>query len=366
MPKRSSNRILYLRTFRERKPDHHVVVSLAAAVSRLGKLIVVGPDEGEASLQHYWRSRFGNTDLRQHVEYVATSDDQWRRVIHFQISKANCIFLYLTPKRRRFPSLRPPRMREYSFQEFYSTPLREASSGYGLLHEVTYLHRLQKLRKTIVLCTIKDFRYINRILNMAPFIGYSSDMAPLTSHVIFRNTPKGPRAVTPRFSSYDRQLVSLLSAHSIAPFARSQIRNPIRSGFSQHLESLVRRVVREEKRGKGGRRAGGPNPTVLLGKSSEPRRLPPDSARKLIQFTNVEDLLYIPRYEISDVRLAEVLIILGEEQAKRGCPSCKGPLSHVFFFVRALPRQADDLIRGRCQQCFEPLTVEDGVLIWFG
>jgi hypothetical protein len=365
MPQHNGSRILYLRTFRTAKSDYQLVASLAMTVSGLGRLIMVGPDEDKARLQRHWRKRFGNeADLHQYVEYVACSNEQWRRVINYQISMASCILFHFSPKRNRFPAIRPPKMSQNSFEEFFQAPLQEASSGHGLLHEITYLRRLDKLQSTIVLCTSRNFPYINHLFELAPFIGYTSQMAPLTYGFHFKNTPKGPRALTPRFSAFDKQLVSLLGSYRIVSFSPNQIRDPIRSGFSEKLRSLVLGVIRQEKRRKESRQVVRPHVNVLLGKSNKPRRLPPDNARKIIQFTNVEDLLHIPPDEIADVDVTEILSILDEDEAREGCPSCKAPLSRIFFYVRSLHREANDGVNGRCQLCFARLAVTDGTLHW--
>ena len=362
----NGNRILYLRTFREMKPDHDLLASLVMTVSGFGKLVIVGPAEDEVLLRRYWHSRYGSDDdLDRHVEYIISSDDQWRRAVHFQISKADCILFYLTPKGNKFPKIQSPKAKIKNFEEYYSIPFLDRSTGDGLLHEIVYLRRLNKIRQTIVLCTSRDFRHINKVFNLAPFIGFSSDYAPLLGFAAFKNTPKGMTAMTPRLSAFDLQLVSLLNAYSIVPFNINQVRDSLRSGFSQGLREPVQRIVRKEKWRRKiwwWRRL---RPDTLLGKSTKPRRLPPDDARKVIQFTNVEDLLYIPRYEITDVSLTEILGILAEEKVNSGCPGCGAPLSRIFFFVRSLHREANDVIRGRCQQCFEPVMIENDTLIWY-
>lgn len=336
-------------------------------ISGLGKLVIVGPAEDETLLRRYWSNRYGsNANLDRSVEYVISNDDQWRLTIHLQIWKADCILFHLAPKGSNFPQIRRPKMRRFGFEEYYSAPLHDGSSGYGLLHEIVYLRRLGRIRQTIVLCTSKDFKYIDQILRLAPLMGgVGPDLAPLLSGYWFKNTPKGLQATTPRFSAFDKQLVSLGYAHTIITFTMNQVRDPLRSGFSQKVRPVVQRVVRNGKwrrKFSWWRRS---RPNTLLGKSSRPRRLPPDNGRKIIQFTNVEDLVYIPRFEITEISLAEVLDLLSKEEIELGCPSCNAPLSRIFFFVRSLHRESDDLIRGRCQQCLEPVTVENSELIWF-
>jgi hypothetical protein len=355
MTKRESKRILYLRTFREKRPDHLLVASLVLAVDGLGKLIVVGPKDGEISLRQYWSKAFGESvELDNRIEYVVCSDDQWRTTIHWEISKADCVLLYLSPKRNRFPKIRLPKIKKYDVSAYFSKPFLDSASGRGLLHEVAYLYRLGKLHRTIVLCASEDLAHIKRLI-------YLSSMTPLGSYA-FSTTLKGPRPVTPRLIAADKQLARLEHAFGIIGFTRSQISSPARSDFLFTLRPLVVRVIHEPKHQKGARRTPWWRPSVLLGTSSEPRRLPPDNERKIIQFTNVEDLIDIPPYEITDVDFKEVLAILDETQ--RRCPSCKAPISSMFFYIRGLYGGARDLdaVKARCQECMVYLVLDDGVL----
>jgi hypothetical protein len=100
----------------------------------------------------------------------------------------------------------------------------------------------------------------------------------------------------------------------------------------------------------------------MTGKSAVPRRLPPDGARKIIQFTNVEDIVEIPSYEMVDVSHDEIFSILADEEVERGCPVCGSPLGMAFFYVRGLQRSADSPIKCRCQHCFTLMAVEEGRL----
>ncbi|MEV6844429.1 hypothetical protein [Actinoplanes sp. NPDC051411] len=358
MAAKQQNRILYLRTFRSR-PDHRLVVSLALAVANPGKLVIVGPAEDEARLRQWTRAHVSDDNtIHQHIEYIVCSDDQWRREVNLQISKASCVLLYMAPKRRKFPSLRAPKAGD--FEDFYSSPVKEPVTGPGLLREIVYLRRLDKLKSTLLLCAASDLPYFSRLLRDLPIhTGLGPDMTPLLGFYLFQNTPKGLQPMVPRISAYDRQLVNLRAARGLISFRKGVFSRSSQVKFSHDLTELVNQVIRDS-------RSSRVQPDVMLGRSPRPRRLPPDGARKIIEFTNVEDLLYIPRYEIADVGLAEVLEILAEPEANHECLSCGASLSDILFYVRGLDRAANSSIRGRCQFCFEPMIVESGQLRWWG
>ncbi len=103
----------------------------------------------------------------------------------------------------------------------------------------------------------------------------------------------------------------------------------------------------------------------MLGTSEQPRRLPPDGAKKIIQFTKVEDLCYIPTRELHDVSNTEAAGRLSPGRVEDGCPACRAPFASLFFFVRGLHRTAGDTVHARCQECFEPMFIDGDGLCWY-
>jgi hypothetical protein len=84
--------VLYLRTFRGAKSDNDMVADIMEALSGLAKLIVIGPAEAEISLKRYWSRRYGDgADPGARLDYVVSTNDSWRREVHWQISRANCV-----------------------------------------------------------------------------------------------------------------------------------------------------------------------------------------------------------------------------------------------------------------------------------
>ncbi len=88
-------------------------------------------------------------------------------------------------------------------------------------------------------------------------------------------------------------------------------------------------------------------PQELCGTSPRPRHLPPDNELKVIAFTDVENIFFIPSGKITEISHAEMLGSLSREAIRTGCPYCRGPIERMFFYTQA--RQ--DLPRAKCQAC---------------
>lgn len=363
MLRKIRSRVLYLRTFHGARSDNDMVAGFTEALSGVAKLVVMGPAEAEVSLKHYWSRRYGDGGaLRDRVDFVVCTDDTWRREVHWQIGSASCILFYLSAKNGSFPAHRPPRLRK-DLGNFYRAPLSGGSSGKGLLREIVYLRRLNKIPQTVLIIKQRDRQLVERMINL-PMIG--EDSGPLVGGYLFKSTPNGPQATTARFSALDKQLISLQKVYDIVPFNTSELgKAPAQSEFARDLRASVRSVIQKDRWRRVNPWDRQAHPDVLLGKSAIPRNLPPDDDKKIIQFTNVEDLLYIPRWEISDISMEEILDILSPDEVKSGCPGCGAPLSRLFFFVRSLQRKEGETIRARCQECLEPMIVKGDALSWY-
>jgi hypothetical protein len=351
----NSARILYLRTFKDMTSDHALVISLAMIISAIGRLVVIGSRDSEIALQAQWQKRFGNDlPFSDHIEYKQSDDSQWRRLVHQEISQADCVLLFMEPKGSKFPRLRPPKIGPpkigKGFIVDYIAQTVQQSTGSGLLHEIAYLERLRKIKRTIVLCQARNTSHVRQLI-------YQSSLH-LPAGFVFAKTRRGHwRAPTPRFSALDMQVGTLRNAAGVVEFRYKDLKN-LHSQFPAILKSTIERVCskpRAERTGSGAR-------AVLLGRSDKPRRLPPDGKRKIIQFTNVEDIVRIPPLELIEVSHDEVPSLLSEEST-RSCPYCERPLVHIFFYVLGLHRNPDDeFVLGRCQRCFGWVGIEDGIL----
>jgi len=97
----------------------------------------------------------------------------------------------------------------------------------------------------------------------------------------------------------------------------------------------------------------------VWGRSSQPRRLPPDGAAKIVEFTDVETVLFLPDGEITEIDPRELPVLLDRQAVARGCPYCGASLGHLFVFRRGLwpAGQAGEVAnsappcRAICQEC---------------
>ena len=84
---------------------------------------------------------------------------------------------------------------------------------------------------------------------------------------------------------------------------------------------------------------------------------PPDNAAKLIEFTDVEELLVLPAGEITEISHDQMLVVLHREAIAHGCPHCRAATDRIFFFVEGLHTARElaetelSTARARCQVC---------------
>jgi len=344
-------RILYLRPFKDMTSDNALIISLAINISAIGRLVVIGSADGEKALQVQWQKRFGDDQpFDDHIEYKQSGDRQWRRLVHQEISQADCVLLFMEPKGRKFPRLHSPKIGKGLAADYWAARPIQQSTGSGLLYEIAYLERLKKIKRTIILCEARNTSHVRQLI-------HQSFLHMPAGFVLIRAGPDRWRVPTPRFSALDMQIGSLHDSQAIVEFKYKDLRN-LHSQFSTTLNSLIERVCSKPRTGRG---VSPQASAMLLGRSDEPRRLPPDSARKIIQFTNVEDIIRIPPLELTEVSPDEVPHLLSEE-SPRICPYCEQSLSRIFFYVFGLHRSPDDFVLGRCQHCFGWVGIEDGML----
>jgi len=368
----ANERILYLRTFRGAEADYSLIVMVALAAAGLGRIWVLGWPEGKVTLHAYWDKLF-NSELQfeQYIDYVECDDESWRPAVHQRISEASCIVLHLSPKGDEFPRLSVPKtpisirsMDAFSdqFDEYYNTPLTHPSSGSGLLYEVAFLDRLKRMRRTLLICENTELDHIQEVIRAAH--GAGMDVFDL------KGSELHPHA--PRLTALDNQLVALSEAHGIVVYSQEELRGlrksrltkRWKSRFTTKLRSSLLKVLLSatdtDSVGHSTRRH-----AIPLGKSPEPRRLPPDDELKVIQFTNVEDLLVIPYGKFVEVQLGDVYRALSADARSRGCPYCHAALDDIFFFSRELASTgtATTEIRGKCQRCGRQSLVENGTLV---
>lgn len=353
--KPKSARILYLRTFKDSAFDHTLIIGLALIMADLGKLIVLGSPNDEMVLQARWQQRIkGDLAFTDYIDYIQSSDSQWRPFVHREIASADCILLFMEPKGRKFPRLDRLKIRKGRFEDYFMGPLLEQSTGSGLLQEIIYLDRLKKIRRTIVLCRARSVSHLSHLIEE------SYRLSPTTGAFVLKRGKRRDQMMLPHLSALDSQVGHLHDAVGIVTFRQRELNYP-RSPFAVTVKSLAERVCSKPRASD---RTGSGASAILQGRSDRPRRLPPDGARKIIQFTNVEDLVRIPSDEITEISCDEVSALLSVEASAGGCPYCKQPLTSIFFYIRGLQRcPGAETVRGRCQHCYGWVAVADGTLI---
>lgn len=340
-------RILCLRPFRADSDDDHLFVTLATALARIGTIILIGPRSGRLDLERCWKEAGNDPSLlAARIEYVESTSEKWKEVVLHEIEASACVILHLAPKQDKFPSFRWRRNNYPSFARYYKAPFKRISTGAGLLREVTYLDRLGKVQNTVVACRAHEQNHVQRMIRVNS-LGIT----------LFAVRGKRLRAAAPRMLGLDHQLAYLGSASAIVAYDESDSRN-VNSAFAEEMRTAVKSAIR---RGRMTRRA-----TSNLGVSSLPRSCPPDGKLKTISETRVEDLLFIPFGEISEVPQAEARKLLSRRSVHGGCPTCKCIFGQLFFYRYGLAENLDEIIRGKCQNCSEYMQIMNARLIVVG
>jgi hypothetical protein len=345
-PKRmpaGARRVLYLRTFRDDSADVFVLQNLAAALKPEDRIVVLSDARDEDVL----------AAIGDRLELITTTDADWTRAVHKQIATADAVVVHLSPKTGSFPrrSLSPHRpvaghdwtaaMTAGSLA-YESTPVGEIPTGAGVLREFSYLERLERLDRTVA---VADNAHFYHLVERASTASLGDGITPYH----YDGT-----VAQPKVSVLERQLASLMAEARGVTFTAST-GGGLSPAFVSALATALADVVRDR-----------PPPTddercaavrdLPLGVSPQPRRLPPDGELKVISYTPVEDLLYIPRGAIVEISRSAVEAYLTKETAAHGCPRCDAPLSSVFFYTPDASRAEDpDLskanVRGKCQSC---------------
>lgn len=360
----ADERILYLRTFRGGEVDHIVIVMVALATAGIGRVWVIGSPKGKLTLHDYWDQLFkGDLQFEHHIDYVESDDESWRSAVHQRISEASCIVLHLSPKDDDFPELKLPETPTATrfmdqMDEYYRAPLMRPSSGSGLLYEVAFLSRLDSMRRTVLLCAESDLKHIQTLISSAHAAGMD----------IFRRDGSRLEPWRPRLTALDNQLIELKNVHSAVTYSQENLGGLRKSWLTRRWKSrLVFTLNLELRKVLVHTWRTGDSPAInyatLLGKSPKPRRLPPDGELKVIQFSNVEDLLIIPRGELIEVNRDDVRRLLSAEALGRGCPYCQASVDDIFFHHDGLEIVPTPFIRGKCQRCGRQSAVENDTLV---
>jgi hypothetical protein len=346
--------VLLLRTFKDPGADIVVLTSLATALEVQDRIVLVGDGQDKAAISDGWQGVLGSEPaFDRQVSYVQSSAENWRAAVLREICAADAIVLHLSPKELAFPpASRPPALRaEFPpealgerLRAFTETPLGSLPTGAGLLHEIVYLTWLNKVEQTI---WVTENRYYRQV-----FERIGTSMTGLA--YVFT---AGGQPLSPRITALEQHLAYLKGVPGL-PFPEPEESQTRAKRFTAALHSELTRIFRSYP----------PMPpevreravaSLPLGRSDRPRRLPPDGEPKVIGYTAVEELIFIPTLDIVEISPTDVRTVLSAEAADAGCPMCGAPLSNVFFYVTGLRHQGihgsdalrDAYPRGKCQSC---------------
>ncbi len=351
---RPGRRVLLLRTFKDPRANIVVLTALAAALEAQDRIVLVGDGQDKAAISDGWQRVLGpEPAFDRQVSYVRSSAANWRAAVLREICLADAIVLHLSPKDLAFPPLShpadlpaefPPEALGERLRAFTRTPLGSLPTGPGLLHEIVYLTWLNKVEQTIWVTENRYYRQVSERIGTA--------MTGLA--YVFT---AGGQLLSPRMTALEQHLAYLRGVPGLPFPGPEQFRSRARR-FTAALHAELTRLfranppmppeVREQAAGR-----------LPLGRSDHPRRLPPDGEPKVIRYTAVEDLVFIPTLNIVEISLDDARTVLTAEAAEAGCPMCGAPLSDVFFYVTGLRYQGirggaalrNAYPRGKCQSC---------------
>ena len=329
-----ARRVVFLRTFMEDDSNFVILNSLAQALDDNDRIELVGDSSDLPLVEKHWRMAFG-TDARpeSRIDFITSTEDGWRRDVLGRICRADAIVLFISPKDADFPEFPFPSTTTQiggasDWERFMDAPLALPLTGPGLLGEICYLNRLQRLPDTVVVCASKYQAALDDLIALAGTMGTAVDMAG--------------NLVTPKLTAADKQVGHLRKAFRGITYHRADSRE-----IMPNLAQAIRRALREI-RAEGRPRHTAPwTPQELCGTSPRPRHLPPDNELKVIAFTDVENIFFIPSGKITEISRAEMLGILSREAIRTGCPYCRAPIERMFFYTEAQQHPT----RAKCQVC---------------
>lgn len=387
----AGGRVLLLRTFKDPRADIVVLTALAAALEAQDRIVLVGDGQGKAAIADGWDRVLGaDPAFDQQVCYVQSTEESWPAAVLREICAADVIVLHLSPKdlQEKFPRVSRPADLQEKFprdafeasqkpagsagQErgrqalrafeherwrvFTQTPLGALPTGAGLLREIAYLDRLNKLERTIV---VTDNRYYHHICQRIT----NATIGAADAFTVAGGFP------SPRLTGLEQQLRHLRHIRGVTFSGPDESQ-----GLAEHFAAALRAELVKLSRTYPTMSSDARTRAIAdlpLGRSDSPRRLPPDGDLKVVRHTAVEKILYIPTGEIVEISLDDMGTVLSAEAVDTGCPKCGAPLSEIFFYVTGLQYQnirAGTALReawpsGKCQRCGRKCTLwEDDTL----
>ncbi len=338
-------RVLFLCTFRDDDTNYVILNTLALAMEGgCGRIDIVSDLRDQRIMENYWRQAFGDDrSLAERIDFTVAENDNWRRHVLQRMAHADAILLHLSPKDIDFPEFpfKPPfsRISDQFWDNFMDAPFIKPITGPGLLREVSYLNRMYRLPRTVIVC---DEHYQTSFNDLIAFGGMAGDATDLAGNF-----------VTPRLRAIDKQVGHFRKAYRGITF-QSDAGQTVLPALAQSIKGVLSDFRVDDVSSEAIKW----QPHDLCSCSPHPRCLPPDGQQKLIQFTNVEDILFLPAGQITEIDSQDVMSILNQEAIRIGCPYCHAPLSKLFFFVDGIrePKWSkedhdDDFLKAKCQIC---------------
>lgn len=340
----SQPKILFLRTFKNDLLNFVVLNSLALAVRGEAIVEIVGDLRDRHPMETTWREAFGSdmpmTDV---VDLIPSTRDAWRGDVLRRIDDVDAIVLHISPKDIDFPDFpfAPPntQLEEYLWDRVMDSPHALPITGRGLLREICYLNRLRRLPDTVVICDAKYQPTLDDLIALGGMMGDATDM--------YGNF------VTPRLTAIDKQVGHLRKAFRGLTYQHPGTDNAVLPRLAGVLNTALLEIIARSR----SRERTSFDLDNVLGTSASPRPLPPDDELKILTYTNVEEVLFLPSGQLVEISHEEMAQILSREAVRTGCPYCRARLSDMFFFTRGLQRhltgdgEKKDWPNAVCQVC---------------
>jgi hypothetical protein len=340
----SRPRILFLRTFKNDLLNFVVLNSLALAVRDEAMVEIVGDLRDLHTMETTWREAFGaGVPMTDVVDLIPSTRDAWRRDVLRRIDDVDAIVLHISPKDLDFPDFpfAPPNteLGDGFWDRFMDGPHALPITGRGLLREICYLNRLRRLPDTVVVCDARYQPTLDDLIALGGMMGSATD--------IYGNF------ITPRLTAIDKQVGHLHKAFCGITYQHTGNDDAVLPRLASALTAALLEII---VRGRSRERPPFDLDNVL-GTAASPRPLPPDGELKILAYTNVEEVLFLPSGQLVEISNEEMTRILSREATRTGCPYCRARLSEMFFFTRGLRRHGlgdggeKDWPNAICQVC---------------
>lgn len=338
-PAHTGGRILFLRTF-DSPAGADVLQALRLSASTDALLVTIG----DRNLTESTMAQAGidTTADSPHCQVllVAATEETWKREVAIQIAEADLICLHLAPKDLDFPEFpfAVPNSDPSRTQSLELAPFTGPLTGRGLLREIGFLSRLNRIPDTILVCDSAHRQTLDDLVCLGGMMGNAMT--------------KSGDLVTPRLMAIDKQLGRLRDVRAAVSYNAAEDESQV----ILHLTQLLRPALQFGRRLESARNLEWA-PTDLVGTADTPRPLPPDGALKIVSRTPVEDVTFLPSGEITEVPLEHMRELVAPSAQARGCPHCHADFNRLFAYVSGLHDYAaiDDARQtwpnARCQDC---------------